>query len=235
MKKKKQIREKIKKFWTDRSKTVDVPRLESQVNFQRDAKMADLYVKSEIAVINAELPLSNNDILVDLGAGNGRFSLLFAPKVCSVVAVEYMNDFTAAIIEQAKEHGYTNIEVISSPVENFCRENYADIIFVSGLLHYLDCEQYNLTINNISKTLKQGGTLFLRETISVLEDEFIVDKFSEELNAHYCSIYRTGKQHIEALNKEQFKLLKFRPFFEDGSVLNKRLETRLHYFVFKKT
>jgi len=228
-------REKVKKFWLDRSKTVDVPRLESQVNFQSDAEMADLYIKSEIAVINVELPLSKNDVLVDLGAGNGRFSLLFAPKVRSVIAVEYMNNFASAIVKQAKERDIANIEVINSPAENFCRENYADIVFVSGLLHYLDCEQYNLTINNISKTLKPGGTLFLRETISVLENEFIVDKFSEELNAHYCSIYRTDKQHIETLNKERFKLLKYGPFFEDGSVLNKRLETRLHYFVFTKT
>jgi precorrin-6B methylase 2 len=226
-------REEIKKFWIDRSKKIDVPRLESQVNFQRDAEMADLYVKNEIAVINTELPLSNNDILVDLGAGNGRFSLLFAPKVRNVVAVEYIKDFTVSIVEQAKDRGYANIEVINLSAENFCRENYADIIFVSGLFNNLDCEQYNLTISNISKTLKQGGTLFLRETISVLEDEFIVDKFSEELNAHYCSIYRTGKQHIEALNKEQFKLIKYGPFFKDGSVLNKRLETRLHFFVFK--
>jgi len=227
-------KEKIKKFWIDRSKTVDMPRLESQVNFLNDAEIADLYIKNEIAVINAELPLNKNDTLVDLGAGNGRFSLLFAPKVRKVVAVEYIKDFTDSIVERAKEKKIANIEVINCPAEDFCRDNYADIIFISGLLNYLDCEQYNLAINNISKTLKQNGILFLRETISVLEDEFIVDKFSEELNAHYCSIYRTGKQHIEALNKEQFKLLKYAPFFEDGSVLNKRLETRLYYFVFRR-
>jgi len=227
-------KEKIKQFWIGRSKTVDVPRLESQVNFQTDAEIADLYIKNEIEVINTQLSLSNNNILVDLGAGNGRFSLLFAPKVRSIVAVEYIKDFTDAIIKQAKERGFSNIEVINSPAEDFCKENFADIVFVSGLLSFLDYEQYNQIIKNISKTLKKDGILFLRETISVLKEEFIVDKFSEELNAHYCSIYRTSKQHIDALNKEQFKLLKYGPFFEDGSILNKRVETRLHYFVFTK-
>ncbi|MDR0293596.1 MAG: class I SAM-dependent methyltransferase [Oscillospiraceae bacterium] len=227
-------REKVKKFWYDRAQAVNVPRPESLVNFQRDAVTADLYLKTELAVINAELPLKNSDVLVDLGAGNGRFSLLFAPKVRKVAAVEYIEGFAAEIAKQARERGYTNIEVLNSPAEDFCVVNSADVIFVSGLLHYLDNEQYDQTVNNISKTLKPGGILFLRETISVLENEFIVDKFSEELGAYYCSIYRTGGQHIETLSQKQFMLLKAGPFFENGSIFNKRLETHLHYFIFQK-
>jgi hypothetical protein len=73
----------------------------------------------------------------------------------------------------------------------------------------------------------------MRETISILADEYIVDKFSEELGTHYWSFYRTATQHIEALTRNGFVLRKYAPFFEDGSVLNKRLETRLHYFVFR--
>jgi len=227
-------REKTKNFWLNRAKVHNVPRPESQVNFKSDPKTADLYVQSEIAVINDLLTLSSKDILVDLGAGNGRFSLLFAPKVHKVITVEYIEDFAQAIVQQAKNLGYANIEVINAPAENFCREDFADIVFVSGLLHYLDQEQYGLTIKNISKTLKPGAILFMRETISVLENEFIVDKFSEELGAHYYSIYRTCRQHIAAFNEQKINLLKQGHFFEDGSVLNNRLETRLDYFIFQK-
>jgi len=228
------IREKVRRFWTERAGITDVPRFESQVNFENDAAIADLRVKTEIEVINAEFRLNESDILVDLGAGNGRFSLLFAPKVRKVVSVEYINDFTEIIKEQADKRGFGNIEIINSPAEDYCRNDFADVVFISGLLNYLDSGQYSKTLSNVSKTIKQGGRLFMRETISVLENEFIVDKFSEELGSHYCSIYRTGGGHIKAFLEHRFRLEKFAPFFEDGSVLNKRLETRLYYFSFIK-
>jgi len=228
------IREKVRRFWTERAGITDVPRFESQVNFENDAAIADLRVETEIAVIDAELRLNASDILVDLGAGNGRFSLFFAPKVRKVVAVEYINDFADIIKEQADKRGFKNVEIINSPAEDYCRNDFADVVFISGLLNYLDQEQYYKTLSNVSKTIRQGGRLFMRETISVLENEYIVDKFSDELGSHYSSIYRTGDQHINALYEKQFRLDKFAPFFKDGNILNKRLETRLYYFSFIK-
>jgi precorrin-6B methylase 2 len=228
------IREKVKKFWLERAKTTELPRSESQVNFEKNKQIADLRVDAEVALINAKLLLNPDYTIVDLGAGNGRFSILFAPKVQKVVAVEYVKDFSDFIIQQAEKLNYVNIEVMNMPAEDYCCENYVDVVFVSGLLHYLDTEQYNQTIKNISKMLKSGGTLFLRETISVLENEFIVDKFSDELESHYCSIYRTSHQHIEAFCNQGFSLKEYSAFFENGNILNKRLETQLYYFILTK-
>jgi len=227
-------REKIRQFWSNRAVMTDVPRLDSQVNFEKDAETADFRIKAETAVIDSELPLNANDILVDLGAGNGRFSLLFAAKVRKVVAIEYISEFVAAISEQTVKRGFKNIEVINSPAEDFCRNDFADVVFISGLLNYLDPEQYRRTLINVSKTIKKGGRLFMREAISILKDEFIVDKFSDELGTHYCSTYRTGDQHINSILEQQFRLEKSAPFFEDGSFLNKRRETRMYYFLFIK-
>ena len=228
------MREKVKHFWSERAAKTDVPRMESQVNFENDAAVADLRVETEISVIDAELRLNSSDVLVDLGAGNGRFSMLFAPKVGKVVAVEFINGFTDIIKEQAEKRGIKNIEIINCPAEDFCRNDFADVVFISGLLNYLDREQYRKTLAHVSMTVRQGGELFMRETISVLENEFIVDKFSDELESHYCSIYRTGGQHINSFIEQGFRLEKFAPFFKDGNVLNKRLETRLYYFSFIK-
>lgn len=227
-------RESIKGFWADRAKITEIPRLESQVNFEKDAETADLKINTEVEVVNKELSIRNNDIVIDLGAGNGRFSILFAQRALKVVAVEYIKDFIDSIEQQAKELLIDNIELVNSAAEDFCRENYADILFVSGLLQYLDEDQYSKTISNISKTLKDEGVLFIREAVSVLESEFVVDKFSEELNAYYYSKYRTSDQHISAFRDSGFVLEKTAPFFEDGSILNKRVETRLHYFIFSK-
>ena len=229
------MKEKVKQFWSDRAKTTDVPRLESQVNFQKDAETAEMYIKAEMEVIKRELPLKETDILVDLGAGNGRWSILLAPDVKNIVAVEYIEDFTKTIKSQAKEHGIKNIEILNLSGEEFIRDDFADVIFVSGLFVCLDEEQYAGTLANIEKTIKNNGILFLREPISILADVFLVDKFSEELGAHYFSVYRTAAQHIDALENRGFTLQKYAPFFEDGSILNNRVETRLYYFVFTKT
>jgi len=228
------MKEAVRKFWSDRAKTTDVPRPESQVNFLKDANTAEEYINAETEVINRELKIEKSDTLVDLGAGNGRWSFLLAPKLKKVIAVEYIKEFTKAMNEFILKQGINNIEVVNSSGEEFCRENIANICFVSGLLNYLDEEQYIKTIENITKTTKPGGVLFMRETISVLDNEFIVDKYSDELETYYWSNYRTSKQHIDILEKNGFKLHKYAPFFEDGSPLNKRLETRLHYFIFHK-
>ena len=228
------MKDKVKKFWSDQAKKNDVLRLESQVNFQKDAATAEIYIEKETEVINRELSLKKSDIMIDLGAGNGRWSILLAPKVEQIIAVEFIKDFTEKIKELTKEHGINNIEVINQSGEEFIRDNFADVIFISGLFIYLDDEQYNKTLDNIEKTIKDNGILFMREPISVLDNEYIIDKFSEELGTHYCSIYRTAEQHIEALEKRGFDFVKCAPFFEDGSVLNKRLETRLYYFLLRK-
>ena len=71
-------REKIKKFWSDRAQNTNVPRLESQVNFESDAQIADSRIKAEIELIEKELKLNDTDTIVDLG---GRFYLLLECKM----------------------------------------------------------------------------------------------------------------------------------------------------------
>jgi|GEM_PF-2930970 len=225
-------REKVRTFWSERARTATCP--ESQVILENDPQLAELRARTELELLDAELPLNRSDIVADIGAGNGRFTLFFAPRVRKVTAVEYIKDFAAMIKEKIRIQRLKNVEVLDQPAEDFCRENYADIVYISGMLHYLDKEQYSKVTANVARTLKPGGTFFLCEAISVLEDEFFIDKFSEELNAQYSSLYRTAKQHIDAFHEHGMRLEKYSPAFKDGSVLNKRKETRFFYFVFRK-
>ena len=148
-------KDQVKKFWSDRAKNENVVRLESQVNFISDAETAQKYIDAETEVINQELPLKKSDLVVDLGAGNGRWSLLLAPKVDKVIAVEYIKEFANAIRSQAKERGLNNVEVVNMSSEEFVKDNSADILFVSGLLNNLDEKQYEKTIENITRTIKK--------------------------------------------------------------------------------
>ena len=227
------MREKTKMFWSNRANTDNMSDME-QINFQNDEKIAELYEESEGKVVFNELSLSKNDVVVDLGAAKGRYSLQFATKVKRVIAVEFIKEFSDEIITKASNLSISNIEIVNSSSDEFCREECADIVFVSGLFIYLDDEQFNKTASNIVKTLKQKGILFIRESSSILENEIVVDKYSEELGSYYCSLYRTPKKFIETFEKLGLTLNKYEPMFADGSILNKRKETRMYYYVFHK-
>jgi len=229
-------KKKVRTFWSERARSSSskLPCQETYVTFENDAELISMRAEIETKLVNSELRLTKNDVVVDLGAGNGRYSLFFAPKVQKVVAVEFTDEFASSIRKQAAASHINNIEVLNMSAEDFCRDDSADVVFVSMLLHYLDDEQYRRTVSNISRTLKRGGILFFFETVSLLDDEFFIDKFSEDLNADYTSLYRTAKQYADSFCEKGFALKEVFPVFEDGSVLNKRLETRLYCFIFER-
>ena len=228
-------REKVRTFWSKRAAALnELSCKESQVTLENDPDLAAERTNTEAEVINTKVHLDKNDVVVDLGAGNGRFSFFFAPKVDKVTAIEYVEDFAVSIRRQAEEACIGNIEVLNMAAEDFCRENYADVVLVSGLLHYQDSEQYDRVAVNISRTVKPGGTLLLYESVSILEDEYFIDKFSDELNANYTSLYRTPKQLVKTFTEHGFEIEEYAPFFAEGHALNRRLETRLYYFIFRQ-
>jgi ubiquinone/menaquinone biosynthesis C-methylase UbiE len=228
-------REKIKEFWTNRAKVSGVPRIESVVNLEPDKELVELKIKQEITCIESHMPLYKTDILVDLGSGIGQWSLRFAHQVKQVYAVEFVDDFTKIARKRAFEQNISNIEFVQCVVEDYMANCSANQLFISGLLHYLDDEQYEKTLDNASKYIGSGGRVFLREAVSLLGKEYeLEDQFSEAAQANYSALYRTADQHIKAFSKRGFQLQEHGTFFEDGSPLNKFSETRLYYFCFIK-
>lgn len=229
-------RENIKEFWGNRAKSNEgLPRVESMVNLEPDEKLIDLKINSEINCVMKHLVFHENDVIVDLGAGIGQWTLRFAPRVKKVIAVEYIEDFLQMAKERAQSENLSNIEFVLSSVEDFFTIIPVDTLFISGVLHYLDAEQYSSVIENASNYVRSGGSVFLREAVSLLGKEYeLDDKYSEAAQANYSALYRTAEQHINDFAKGGFLLQEFGPFFEDGSPLNKFSETRIYYFNFIK-
>ncbi|MCL2510122.1 MAG: class I SAM-dependent methyltransferase [Methanomassiliicoccaceae archaeon] len=228
-------REKVRTFWSKRAEILhELSCKDSQVTLENDPDLAAERTRTEAEVVNTRISLNKSDVVVDLGAGNGRFSFFFAPKVSKVIAVEYVEDFAVSVQRRAEEACIENIEVLNMPAEDFCRNDHADVIMASGLLHYLDSDQYDRIAVNISRTVKRGGTLLLYESVSILEDEYFIDKFSDELNADYTSLYRTPHQLVKTFSEHGFEIEEYAPFFAEGNALNRRLETRLYYFIFRR-
>ncbi|MBC2715445.1 MAG: class I SAM-dependent methyltransferase [Desulfobacteraceae bacterium] len=99
--------------------------------------------------------------VLDLGCGEGRYSLFMAQKGCDTLAV----DRSTAGIEKLKKMAETHRLPISAKVidiEDFVfEENKFDIIIVATVLDHLCRELRYNTINGIKKALKPEGTLYV--------------------------------------------------------------------------
>jgi len=98
---------------------------------------------------------------LDLGCGEGRYSLFMAQKGCDTFAVDRSN----AGIEKLKKMAETLRLPISAEVidiEDFVFEkNKFDIIVAATVLDHLCRELRHKTINSIKKALKPEGTLYI--------------------------------------------------------------------------
>jgi len=107
-----------------------------------------------------EKTISGQTVL-DLGCGEGRYSLFMAQKGCDTLAV----DRSSAGIEKLKKMAKTHRLPISAKVidiENFIfEENKFDIIVAATVLDHLSDELRQKTIKGIKKALKAEGTLYV--------------------------------------------------------------------------
>lgn len=224
-------REDIKQFWTERSKidTSQLPLIENIVSLSgsHGLEQAQLQLNREKEILNRYLELKGSDIVVDLGAGIGRWSCFIADRVKKVYAVELINELSQIGKKLADDSGIRNIEFILKPAEAFISDEQVDIVLISGLLCLLDDEQYNLLIKNVGSYLKCGGRVFLREPISITG--FANSLFASK-GAH-TALYRTPDMHISRFAQEGCTLREYGPFFKDDFWST---ETKLCYFLFTK-
>jgi len=107
----------------------------------------------ERAEIKKILPPLDEKTVLDLGAGIGRFTKLFAPSAKKVVAVDLCSHF----IEEGKKStsSFTNIEWISRDVMevDFAPQSF-DLIFISWVLMYLEIDEVKKLIIKLQKWLK---------------------------------------------------------------------------------
>ncbi len=111
------------------------------------------------------LGLRENDIVVDLGAGTGFYSVAAGHIVTKgkVYAVEISKDFLATIKNKVKEAHLRNVEIIWGNIEKLggtkIGDRVADAVIVSNVLFQVeDKEKFVLEIKRI---LKEKGQVLL--------------------------------------------------------------------------
>lgn len=223
----------IKKFWDSSAQQYEQKKSYSVTNLEEDNKLQQLKVKLEREHVFKLLKLTANMRLLDLGAGVGAWSMLFAKKCKEVVAVEYSEKMYEIAKQMAEKKSINNIEFVCKDVLDFSTTQKFDVIFSSGLLMYLPDSQISKLLLNIKGYSQNGAILFLREPTGIAGRYEIVDKYYEALKIYYSALYRTRDEYIEIFKKIGYSLILDEDMFEQGSPLNKWKETRLRVYLFK--
>ncbi|KAK6127616.1 hypothetical protein DH2020_038633 [Rehmannia glutinosa] len=127
-------------------------------------KESDLDIE-EMPEVLSLLPPYEGKLVLELGAGIGRFTGELAKKAGEVIAL----DFIESVIRknEALNAHHKNVKFmcadVTSPDLNFS-EGSLDMIFSNGLLMYLSDKEVENLAERMVKWLKVGGYIFFRES-----------------------------------------------------------------------
>lgn len=159
------------------------------------------------------LGVHEGDIVADLGAGTGFYTLALAPLVPQgkVYAVELHEDYIKTIQNKVREHHYKNVDCLLGDIERLggtkLGDETIDKAVVSNVLHQL--EDMDKFMAELKRILKPGGKVLVvdwSEEGTVFKAKHIVHKkearkifenaqfvFEKDIDAgahHYGMIFR---------------------------------------------
>ena len=121
----------------------------------------ELYSAREEVV--SALSLSKSDVVADIGAGTGLYTLMFAEAVGDqgrVFAEDIEPLFLDLINRRAEDAGFENITaVLGRETDVTLPENSIDVVFIADTYHYFDDRE--VVMKSVLKALKPDGSLVI--------------------------------------------------------------------------
>lgn len=178
-------------------------------DYSRIKEMRNNFVPLD--TVKAFVGLKDGQSMIDVGAGDGFYSLSFAsdnPK-SAITALEPGHNGLLLIKKQISELGIKNVNVVEEDACQVHDYSHYDKVFFSSVFHDLGCKEE--VLKNMSSTLKKGSEVvfieFRKEVeagppqhIRISEDELrsMLEKYgfklaaSEKLRLHYMHKYING-------------------------------------------
>ncbi|MDA1382816.1 MAG: class I SAM-dependent methyltransferase [Bacteroidetes bacterium] len=226
--------EKVRDFWDRRAKEQGASRSFAVTNLETDSKLQEKKVALERAKVTSILKLTPRDRLLDLGCGVGAWSLFFSTEVEEIVGVDYSEAMLEVGRKNAERDGVRNVSFVCSEASDFCSHNPFSVVFVSGLILYLNDSSLNRMLSHLEGSTTSNARLFLREPAGIPKRYIIENRWSSALQSNYSAIYRTRLELIYFVEQFGFELESDSDMFPEGSPLNKWAETRLRVYQFIK-
>jgi ubiquinone/menaquinone biosynthesis C-methylase UbiE len=155
--------------------------------------------------------------VLDLGCGNGRWAGILRHKIQRYVGI----DFSETFIRQAqKVYNDENIyEFKCMPAQEYAVNEKYDIIFIIGLLTYMNNEEILVMIENIKRMLHQGGMIFVRN-VTIRDDKASQKFYNRRLNIFERMFGRMKYQLIRRSPENEIAFFKDFSLTERGYIQN---------------
>lgn len=160
--------------------------------------------------------LDQNDVVLDIGCGNGFQTLHYAEKVKKIIGIDYSENMIKAANKELERSPIKNkVEFKVGNVLNLNYKEKVDVIICERLLINLPSyEDQKTAILNMHKCLKKGGKLILTEAtqkghdkLNELRKQFGLDK----VKIHWHNLYVDEDDIIPFLSK-YFNLLEIKRY-----------------------
>ncbi|NOZ09778.1 MAG: methyltransferase domain-containing protein [Gammaproteobacteria bacterium] len=123
----------------------------------------DFRFRAEARIVRRLLArVEHNGAVLDLGSGIGYWAGEFARRFSQVVAVEGSNALYPALEEQCAL--YANIRTIHGNVLSFEPDGHYSLVFLGGLLMYLDEDDVTTLLQKLIPCLGPDGIILCRES-----------------------------------------------------------------------
>lgn len=165
------------------------------------------------------------DDIVDIGSGSGLIINKLYNNVNSIIAIEKFEGFSKYIVDSP------NVLVINADLKDFKIRKQFDGVLCTGVSQCFSLEEMIPIYKNMFAMLKEGGTFIMRMHCGLQED-VIIDGYSDELQTNYFASYRKLDSEIKTLKSTGFKEIQTFDIFPD--TLNVWENTRHFMFVAKK-
>lgn len=183
---------------------------------------------------DAKKPLS----VLDIGCGMGRWATNLLDRIAAYDGIDFTTSYVEAANKIFKDFPHIRFyqglasEVGQQPLQL----PHYDLIIVAGLMMYMNDSDVLKLIQSIDKLLGVDGFLFMRESISVMDQRLTLKDFhSDELNADYNAVYRTTTEYEKIFDMHLHHL----KLQSSGLMLDKTLgareETNQRHWFFKRS
>lgn len=152
-------------WWLDETAHAGREHFDAEHARRYDAKM-DSGAPEEIRMLQDRGYLSEQSVVVDLGAGTGQFTLAVAPACRRVVAVDVSPVMLEVLRENVQASGAGNIEIAHAGFLTYEHVgDPADVIYSRFALHHLPDFWQAIALSRIAEMLRPGGIFRLSDVV----------------------------------------------------------------------
>jgi cyclopropane fatty-acyl-phospholipid synthase-like methyltransferase len=230
----------IKAFFESRVQKYDPEKpLVSMLYQDSNPDMAQERDREEKRRVLPLLAVTQEDRVLDIGCGIGRWGDLLAEKVGHY----HGTDFSAALIDIAhqrlearKTATFQAIAAQDITPERLEEKPPYNLIIIAGVLIYMNDEDCLSALRAAAACCGPHARVYIREPLAV-DERLTLDRiWSEELNHEYSAIYRTHDELMDMIEtvflNDGFSIKNDEPLYPPA--LNNRKETRQHMLILSR-